>query len=378
MRQGANEQGAWDVGCLPDRLPGYAPVVDDQAREALEQAWGCSIPSSPGLGLAEIVEASRNGGVKAAMLIGDSVNFTNGKLDDGVNALEQLEFLVVHDTFLGQAAQVADVVLPRVTFAEKDGTFTNLERRIQRLRASINVKNNDGRPESWLFCELARRMGASGFDYFSPDQVMDEIARLCPIYGGVSYQRLEDESRLVLRTGLDSPQPTQVLQATKEHRGIQWPCVDEESPSQDTLYVGGFQSSKADPATPEFRIAPSDADEGFTAWLVPGRVLLQSHREMQIVKGKRNRIERQELVEFNPADAMEWSIGEGDPVEVQAGDGLFKGEARLTEAVPQSVISVTSIFGQLAVELQASEDPDAASKVPGLDIRRAKVTKIDA
>ena len=378
MRQGANEQGAWDVGCLPDRLPGYAPVVDDQAREALESAWECSIPSSPGLGLPEIVEASRNGGVKAAMVIGDSVNFTNGKLDDAVHALEQLEFLVVHDTFLGQAAQVADVVLPRVTFAEKDGTFTNLERRIQRLRASISVKNNDGRPESWLFCELARRMGASGFDYFSPDQVMDEIARLCPIYGGVSYQRLEDESRLVFRTSLDSPQPTQVLQATKERRGIQWPCADEESPSKDTLYVGGFQSSKADPATPEFRIAPSDADEGFTAWLVPGRVLLQSHREMQIVKGKRNRIERQELVEFNPADAMEWSIGEGDPVEVQAGDGLFKGEARLTESVPQSVISVTSIFGQLAVELQASEDPDAASKVPGLDIRRAKVTKIDA
>ena len=207
---------------------------------------------------------------------------------------------------------------------------------------------------------------------------MDEIAQVCPIYGGVSYRRLEDESRLVLRTSLESPQPTQVLQATKEYRGIQWPCADAESPSQDTLYVGGFQSSKADPATPEFRIAPSDADEDFTAWLVPGRVLLQSDREMQIIKGKRNRIERQELVEFNPADAAAWSIDEGDPVEVQAGDGLFKGAARLTESVPPSVISFTSIFGQLAVELQASEDPDAAFKVPGLDIRRAKVAKSDA
>ena len=375
MRQGTNEQGAWDVGCLPDRLPGYRPVTDDESRAAIEQAWGCTLPSGPGLGLSGVMNAAREGRVTAMVVIGDSVNFNNGKLGDGIAALSQLEFLVVHDSFLGPAAEVADVVLPRVTFAEKDGTFTNLERRIQRLRASIQVKNNDSRPESWVLCELARRMNVSGFDYLAPDQVMDEIARLSPIYAGVSYQRLEDESSLVLRTNLESPQPTQVLHASKEYRGIQWPCEEAGAPSTPTMYVDGFQDRKADPATPEFRIPVKQADADYPAWLVPGRVLLQNQREMQIIRGKRNRIERPEWVELNTADAAAWSIGEGDEVEVHTGNGQLAGLARLADSVPSGVISVTSIFGQLAVDLQANEDPDAASKVPGLDIRPARVLK---
>ena len=198
MRQGANEQGAWDVGCVPGRLPGYQPVGDENARQMFEEAWGITLPSNPGLGLAAAIRGAAEGRIKAMMVIGDSANFSNGKLGDGLSALRELNFLVVHDTFLSPVAEIADVVLPRVTFAEKEGTFTNLERRVQRLTASIQVKNNDSRPESWVICELARRMGASGFDHHSPSQVMDEIARLSPIYAGVSYKRLEEESRLVL------------------------------------------------------------------------------------------------------------------------------------------------------------------------------------
>ncbi|HIB12210.1 MAG TPA: formate dehydrogenase subunit alpha, partial [Dehalococcoidia bacterium] len=162
MRQGANEQGAWDVGCVPGRLPGYQPVGDENARQMFEEAWGITLPSNPGLGLAAAIEGAAEGRIKAMMVIGDSANFTNGKLGDGLSALRELNFLVVHDTFLGPVAEIADVVLPRVTFAEKEGTFTNLERRVQRLTASIQVKNNDSRPESWVICELAHRMGASG------------------------------------------------------------------------------------------------------------------------------------------------------------------------------------------------------------------------
>ena len=375
MRQGANEQGAWDVGCLPNRLPGYRSVADEDARQMFEEAWGTTLPSSPGLGLAGAIQGAGEGRINTMMVIGDSANFTNGKLGDVLSALRGLDFLVVHDTFLSQVAELADVVLPRVTFAEKEGTFTNLERRIQRLTASIQVKNNDSRPESWVLCELARRMGASGFDHLSPGQVMDEIARLCPIYGGVSYQRLEEESRLVLRTNLESPQPTQVLHASREYRGIQWPCEEAGAPSTETLYVEGFQERKADPATPEFRAAETADDVEYPTLLVPGRVLLQNHRDMEIIKGKRNRIQRQEWVELNASDAAAWAIAEGDEVEVHTEGANLTGQARLVDSVPSGVVAVTSLFGQLAVDLQESQDADPASKVPGLDIRPAKVVK---
>ncbi len=373
MRQGANEQGAWDVGCVPGRLPGYQPVGDENARQMFEEAWGITLPSNPGLGLAAAIRGAAEGRIKAMMVIGDSANFSNGKLGDGLSALRELNFLVVHDTFLSPVAEIADVVLPRVTFAEKEGTFTNLERRVQRLTASIQVKNNDSRPESWVICELARRMGASGFDHHSPSQVMDEIARLSPIYAGVSYKRLEEESRLVLRTNLESPQPTQVLHSSREYRGIQWPCQEPGAPGTETLYVEGFHERKADPATPEFRAAEPADDSEYPFLLVPGRVLLQNHRDMEIIEGKRNRIQRQGWGEWNASDAA--AIGEGDEVEVLTQRGDLTGQARLVDSVPPGVVAVTSLFGQLAVDLQDSKDPDPASNVPGLDIRPAKVVK---
>jgi len=123
MRQGANEQGAWDVGCVPGRLPGYQPVGDENARQMFEEAWGITLPSNPGLGLAAAIRGAAEGRIKAMMVIGDSANFTNGKLGDGLSALGELNFLVVHDTFLSPVAEIADVVLPRVTFAEKEGTL---------------------------------------------------------------------------------------------------------------------------------------------------------------------------------------------------------------------------------------------------------------
>ena len=378
MRQGANEQGAWDVGCLPDRLPGYGYVSDDAARQAIGADWGCTLPSRPGLDLERALDAAREGRVKAMLVIGDHANFTNGKLGDGLAALDALEFLVVHDTFLSPAAQRADVVFPRVTFAEKDGTFTNLERRIQRLEPALQFPAGEARPESWVICELARRMNATGFHYHSAEAVMDEIARLVPTYGGISYQRLEQESGLVLRTNLESPQPTQVLYSSKEQRGIQWPCTQEDASSTATLYSNGFAKGKADPVTPEFRVAHAQPDPEFPMWLVPGRVLLQREHQMQVVKGRRNQIIREDWVELNPDDAAAWSIAQGDPVEVLTRGHRSEAMARLVESVPSGVVATTNLFGQLAVDLQADGEMDPVSKVPGLAITAARVIKVGA
>jgi predicted molibdopterin-dependent oxidoreductase YjgC len=376
MRQGANEQGAWDVGCLPDRLPGYGHVNDDEDRQAVEPVWGCVLPTGPGLGLAAAVQAAGEGRVRAMLVIGDSANFVNGKLGDGLAALEKLEFLVVHDTFLSPAAQRAHVVLPRVTFAEKEGTFTNLERRIQKLKPVLNINDGEARPESWVISQVAQRMSAPGFDHASLAETMYEIARLAPIYSGVTYRRLEEEGALVLRTSLNSPQPTQVLYSVREHTGIQWPCTGQSAESTPTLYSDAFPMEKAEVETPQFRAADIPLDPEYPVWFVPGRVLQQPQRQVQVIRGRRNHIVRDEWVELNPADAAGWEIEEGDNLEVHTRGRLLKGRAWLTESVPAGVVAATTLFSQLAVDLQASEELDPASKVAGLDICQARVVKL--
>ena len=381
MRRGTNEQGAWDVGCLPDRLPGYRSVGQESDRQELEEFWGKSIPPEPGKGLAGIIQSARDNQLKAALVIGDSPNFNNGKLGDALTALGSLDFLVVHDTFLTPLAQRADVVFPRVTFAEKDGTYTNLERRVQRLKPALAKAEADdaagARPESWLIAELARRMDARGFPLASASETMQEIASVTPIYGGISYQRLESQSTLVLRTQFESPQPTQVLYASKVDRGIQWPCRSTEDSGTPTLFDGGFPVQKAEPITPTFAAAAPPDDQEYPVWFVPGRVLLQQEREMEVIKGKRNRMHREEWAEINPADGADWAIEEGSKIELHTAAGLLLGVARYTDSVPRGVVASTSLFGQLAIDLQASEEFDPASKVPGLDIQKARLVKVE-
>ena len=374
MRPGANEQGAWDVGCVPDRLPGYRWVSNPNDRQALETLWDSSIPEIPGLHLAQIIEAAASGQVKSMFLIGASPNFTNGKLGDGLLALDNLEFLVVCDSFLTDAAQRADVVLPRATFAEKDGTFTNLERRIQRLNPGKSLPEGGARPEWQVICDVAHKMGAPGFIQASPSETMDEIARVAPVYAGVSYRSLANQGGLTFKTDLKSPQPTQVLYASREDRGLQWP-VQDGGKGTPVLHEGGFKDRRAEPTTPAFLSADVELDADFPLWFVPGRVLLQQEREIKIIQGRRNSIQRDEIVELNPVDAASMSIEEGANVVVEMSIGSLVGLATINEAVPVGVVASTSLFGQLAIDLQISDEMEPASRVPGLDIRPARLSK---
>ena len=374
MRPGANEQGAWDVGCVPDRLPGYRWVSNPNDRQALETLWDSSIPEIPGLHLAQIIEAAASGRIKSMFLIGASPNFTNGKLGDGLAALDNLEFLVVCDSFLTDAAQRADVVLPRATFAEKDGTFTNLERRIQRLNPGKSLPEGGARPEWQVICDVAHKMGAPGFIQASPSETMDEIARVAPVYAGVSYRSLANQGGLTFKTDLKSPQPTQVLYASREDRGLQWP-VQDGGKGTPVLHEGGFKDRRAEPTTPAFLSADVELDADFPLWFVPGRVLLQQEREIKIIQGRRNSIQRDEIVELNPVDAASMSIEEGANVVVEMSIGSLVGLATINEAVPVGVVASTSLFGQLAIDLQISDEMEPASRVPGLDIRPARLSK---
>lgn len=375
MRQGANGQGAIDMGCLPDRLPGGAPLFDAAHQARVEAAWGITLPPLSNRGVAAMLEAAGDN-IKTMLVISDSPNFSNGLLGDSLASFERLDFLAVMDTFLSPVAQIADVVLPRSTFAEKDGTFTNLERRIQRVRPAISVRNNDARPEGWALAQLAERLDMSGIAYDDPSAVMDEIAAITPTYAGVSYGRLARETALVMQTGVEAPRPTQLLYTTREERGIQWPCPTADSPSSPVLYAGGFPNGRAEPVAPFFRAVEIPVEPDLPALLAPGRVLLQRNRDMSIAEEDLNRIVRDEQVQLNPADGAAWGIADGDPVAVVTAGNRITGLAALDPEIPPGVVAVTSLFGQLAVELQMSEDINPMARVPGLRLEPCRVESL--
>ena len=400
MRRGANEQGAWDVGCLPNRLPGYGQISAPADRAAAAALWGAPPPETPGLGLTQMPDAARQGRLKAALVIGDSPHFRPGQPDDALESLAGLDFLAVHDTFLTPLAQRADVVLPRATFVEKSGTYTNLERRIQLLKPGLRKpaadspeSANDGaQPESWLITRLAERLKPGAFPELTPAETMDEIAQAAPaIYGGVSHRRLEREGALLLRTQLESPQPTQALYAGRQHRGLQWPCPPPDAtgkphPGTPSLYAGGFAGRKVEPLTPAFNLPVPPPTAEHPLWFAPGRVLLQQHREMEIVKGKRNRIRREEWLELHPYDVANHGLAEGDHAAImfQSPNGNptnpetpLPGVIRLNPQLPPGVAAATALFGQLAIDMQASEEHDPAAMLPGLDVRPARLVKTE-
>ena len=379
IRQGANEQGAWDVACIPNRQPGKGPLRNERARSELEEVLQCSLPAGSGLGLRDILDAVSEGRVKALLAIGDSPNFSNGKLGDAVAALGSADFLVVMDTFMSQPASLADVVLPRATIAEKSGTLTNLERRIQKIEPASVLSSGDARSEFWVLSELAQRLGASGFDFSSPSEVLDEIASVVPTYAGVSFDTLEAASSLVLLSGVESPKPTQMLYADWVHRGIQWPVSEETGKGTAILYEEAFPNERANLIAPEFRISEADRESGYAAWLAPGRVLMQKGRPARIEKDgktRRNRVAREEIVELNGDDAASWAISEGETVRVETPGAVIDGTALLNPRLPSGLIAVTDLFGQLAVSLENSSEPDPMAKAPGLDVVPARVVKV--
>ena len=181
-----------------------------------------------------------------------------------------------------------------------------------------------------------------------------------------------------MQTGVESPRPTQLLYASREERGLQWPCPSADSPSASVLYQDGFPGGKAEIGAPFFRIIAPPTTDDQPAMFAPGRVLLQRDQEMEIERNGQNRIVRDELVQLNPADAAAWGINDGDPVAVAADSGRITGIAAIAPQLPPGVVAMTTLFGQLAVELQASEDINPMARVPGLNVEPCRVTTLSA
>ena len=346
---GANEQGARDAGCVPDFLPGHRPIGRERSRQRFGRVWNCEIPESPGIGVRAIADAVESGLVKAVHLMGDSPAFTNGELGDFLGAVRDSEFVIAHSTFHTQITEFADVVLPVLTFAERRGTYTNLERRVQLLRAALGPKGDE--EADWrILVQIAQRMGADGFDYADEEPIFDELNNMATPYGGMSYGRLEAG-------------------------GLQWPCLAADMTDTPVLYEDTLESDRPKLVPFIQEDVPDCQDSDYPMVLAHGRVLHQPNREMEIVRidGK-NAIERDESIQVHPADAAELGIRQGDWVEALSARGRLAGVADLS-GTQRGVVSITTLFGDLVTGLARSPLPDPMLHTPTLPLVPVRLVK---
>ncbi len=348
LRGQNNVQGACDIGALPTVYTGYQAVTDPNIQKKFEDAWGVSLSPKAGLALTEIFPAVHEGRIKAIYLVGENPALSDPDSNHIREALEKLEFLVVQDIFLTETARMADVVLPAASFAEKDGTFVNTERRVQRVRQAIEPVGNS-KPDWWIACQLAKRMGGQGFDFEHPSQIMEEIAGLTPSYGGISYERLERES-------------------------LQWPCPTEEHPGTPFLHEHTFARGKGKFMPLEYRSPAEMPDDEYPLVLTTERSLYLFHTSTMTRKVKGlNKLHSEELVEINPADAANLGISDGEPVKVSSRRGEVTAKAKVTTASPAGVITMSFHFAESPTNVLTNPALDPVSKIPELKVCAVRV-----
>ncbi len=350
LRGQNNVQGACDLGALPNVYTAYQPVADPAIREKFETAWEHSLNPSPGLTLTEMFEAIHTGQIKAVYLIGENPVLSDPDANHVKESLKALEFLVVQDIFLSETAQLADIVLPSTSFAEKDGTFTNTERRVQRVRKAVEPVG-ESKPDWWITCQIAQRMGARGFEFEHPSQIMDEIANLTPSYGGISYSRLENG-------------------------GLQWPCPTEDHPGTPILHTGLFTRGKGRFMPLEYKPPMELPDEEYPLVLTTKRSLYQFHTGTMTRKVKGlNTMLGEGLVEINPSDASGLGIADGEMVKVISRRGEIVAKVRVTEVSPIGVVSMDFHFAESPVNLLTNPALDPVAKIPEFKVCAVRVER---
>jgi len=350
LRGQNNVQGACDLGALPNVYPGYQKVDDDEVRRKFEKAWDVSpLPSSPGLTVVEIMHAAAEGAIKGLCIMGENPMLSDPNVNHVRDALSNLDFLCVQDIFLSETAQLADVVLPAASFAEKDGTFTNTERRVQRIRKALTPPG-EARPDWEIIFDLASRLGLN-MQYSDPSEIMDEIASVTPIYGGISFDRIED-------------------------RGLQWPCPDKTHPGTRFLHGGEFKRGKGRFHATPFREAAEVPDKEYPYILTTGRYLEHFHTgTLSRRTAGLEKLSPPAPFEIHPEDAAREGIGDGDQVEVASRRGRVCARAVLTERSPRGTIFMPFHFREAAANVLTNDALDPVAKIPELKVCAVRLGK---
>jgi len=350
LRGQNNVQGACDMGALPNVLSGYQKVADTYIRAKFEDAWGVKLSELPGLTVVEMLnEAGKK--IKAMYIMGENPMLSDPNLAHVEESLKSLEFLVVQDIFMTETAKLADVVLPAVSFAEKNGTFTNTERRVQLVRKAIEPIG-DSKPDWIILVELANKMGYQ-MQYNSTAAVMEEIAKLTPSYGGISYKRLEEEG------------------------GLQWPCPDLLHPGTKFLHKDKFARGKGKFHPVKYREPAEVPDEEYPFWLTTGRLLYHFHTgSMSRNSRGLDEICKEGYIEINPQDAASLGINDGDIVTVSSRRGKIKIKTKLTDIVSPKVVFIPFHFAESAANVLTNAALDPIAKIPEFKVCAVKISTI--
>lgn len=352
LRGQSNVQGACDVGALPNVFPAYQQVANEEVRKKFEAAWKVSqLPGKPGLGVTEMIPAAAKGAIKAMYIMGENPMVSDPDLRHVEEGLKNLDFLVVQDIFLTETAQIADVVLPAACFAEKDGTFTNTERRVQRVRKGVDMPGQ-ARTDWEIIADLAACMGYE-MRYRSADEIFEEITQVTPSYAGISYKRLDKEG------------------------GIQWPCPTPKHPGTPYLHKDKFVRGKGLFHAIEF-IPPAELpDKEYPLLLSTGRVLYHFHTGSMTRRDEGLNFRYPEgHMEMHPVDAMELGVAEGERVRVASRRGEIEITVQVTPRSPQGTVFIPFHFFEAAANRLTNAALDPIGKIPEYKVCAVKVAKV--
>lgn len=312
LRGQNNVQGACDMGALPDVLPGYQKIKFPDLREKFGKAWGRPLSDAPGLTIPAMFDAAAAGRLRAMYIMGEDPVLTDANANHVEKSLNQLDFLVVQNLFLTETAKLADVVLPAASFAEKDGTFTNTERRIQRVRQAIEPVGHS-RPDWRIIADLSGRMGYR-MEYTHPREVMAEVTALSPIYAGVNYDRIEKA-------------------------GLQWPVLDEQHPGTPFLHEKGRFSCGLGYFVPTKYLPPAEVPDGeYPLLLTTGRILYHYNVSTHPYSEPLSAFRPEERTMIHPKDAAALGILDRQAIVVSSRRGSVESQAWVTDAVPAGVV----------------------------------------
>lgn len=360
LRGQNNVQGCSDSGGLPNVYTAYQRVDDDSIRPRFAEAWNRkSLPAEPGLTVTELVDGAFNGAIKAFLVMGEDPMTSEPNLNHAREALEELDFIVCLDIFLNSTGRMADVILPAASFAEKDGTFTNSDRRVQRVRQALSPVGMS-RPDWQILCDLARRLETrldqptAVWEYEHPGEIWEEMRGLTPDFGGISYERLEREG------------------------GVHWPCPSADHPGTPYLFSETFPRGRGKFWDLEFDTESELPDDDYPYVLSTGRVLYHWHGGTLTRHSKIDEIWPEATAEIHPLDARELGLRSGDWVALTSRRGEVQVRVLVTGRSPQGMVFLPFHFVEAAANLLTNDHVDPRAKIPDYKVCAVKIKPIDA
>lgn len=351
LRGQNNVQGACDMGCLPNVLPGYQSIADPHILSRFEEKWGVSLSNKPGLTVTEIFQGALAGEIKGLYIMGENPMLSDPDIHKVEKALRSLDFLVVQDIFLTETAQMADVVLPAVSFAEKEGTVTNTERRVQKMNKAIQTVG-EGMEDWKIICELATLMGYP-MRYRCAEEIFQEIADLTPSYGGMTYQRIEQEG------------------------GLQWPCPSTQHPGTKYLHHRRFARGLGKFTPVEYSPPAEIADAEYPFTLTTGRKLFHYHTgSMSRRVAPLQEIYPEGYLEISAEDAQAINVASHEEVVVKSRRGEIKVRALISDRMPRGVVFLPFHFHESPANALTNPVIDPVAKIPELKVCAVKIERL--